>query len=97
MTSENVDQLEGALQRYPSLTDPLLAQLVASDHTLAAQLLTRMQASIQPHTLRCVLIGWLLQEPLASTSPAFLQVFWEFRKLVGYLQWRAMQRGVLAI
>ena len=88
--------MEGALQRYPSLTEPLLAQLAASDHTLAAQLLTRMQASIQPHTLRRVLVAWLLQEPLTSTSPAFLQVFWEFRKLVGYLQWKAVQRGVRA-
>jgi len=74
LTSENVDQLEGALQRYPSLTEPLLAQLAVSEHTLAAQLLTRMQALIQPHTLRRVLVAWLLQEPLTSTSPAFLQV-----------------------
>jgi len=71
--SEHFDQLEEALSQYPSLAEPLLTKTAASDPTLAAQLIIRMQALIQPQALRRITFSWLAREQLSSTSLAFLQ------------------------
>merc|ERR1712037_320252 len=56
-------------KQFPQKYSPL----AASDPTLAAQLLTRMQALIQPQALRRITFSWLAREQLSPTSLAFLQ------------------------
>jgi len=71
--SEHIEKLEEVLSRYTSLAEPLLTKVAASDPTLAAQLITRVQALIQTQVLRRIVFSWLASEQLSSTSLALLQ------------------------
>jgi len=73
LKSEHFEQLEEALSQYSSLAEPLLRKTAASDPILAAQLINRIQALIQPQVLRRIILLWLAREQLSSTSLAFLQ------------------------
>merc|ERR1712192_268326 len=78
LKSDNFDQLEEALRRYPSLIEPLLTKTVASDPVLAAQLINRMQALVQSQALRRIILLWLAAEHLSSNSLIFLQASVDF-------------------
>ena len=78
--SEHIEELEEVLSRYTSLAEPLLTKVAASDPTLAAQLITRVQALIQTQVLRRIVFSWLAREQLSSTSLALLQVLPETEK-----------------
>ena len=74
LKSEHFDQLEEALRQYPSLVEALLIKTAASDPTLAAQMINRMQALIQSQALRRIILLWLAGQQLSSNSLTFLQV-----------------------
>merc|ERR1719348_2231430 len=71
--SEHIEELAEVLSRYTSLAEPLLTKVAASEPSLAAQLITRVQALIQPQVLRRIVFSWLAREQLSSTSLALLQ------------------------